>query len=197
MARREARGEVAYWETNSLDEHVALIARQVQRSVDDPGTRQLAVKLVSGRPDGTSQGRPYIEAWGKPYWMPQAQECAPQSAECESTLIWNFTVQNVRYVLDPDGYDLFSTLKHTLAVGGGDCDDMVITMAALHRALGFQHLRARIVSTRGQTWEHVYLMVGFPKSGPVKRWVSLDPTVKGATPGWEYGSSSHKVDFVL
>ena len=111
-----ARGEVAYWETNNLDEHVALIARQIQRSLDDPETRRLAVKLVSGRPDDERDNKLIVTAWGKPYFMPQVEACAPQSDECESTLLWNFLVQNVRYVLDPDGYDLFSTLKHTLAV---------------------------------------------------------------------------------
>jgi hypothetical protein len=198
MARREARGEVAYWETNNLDEHVALIARQVQRSLDDPETRRLAVKLVSGRPDGENAGRLLVDAWGKSYWMPQAEACAMQSDECESTLIWNFTVQNVRYVLDPDGYDLFSTLKHTLVAGGGDCDDMVIVMAALHRALGFRHIKARVVSTQGSHWEHVYLMVGFPKaSASPSKWTALDPTVKGARPGWEYQKASHRVDYTL
>lgn len=198
MARREARGDVAFWETNNLDEHVALIARQIQRSLDDPETRKLAVKIVSSRPDDERGGKLIVTAWGKPHYLPQIEACAPQSDECESTLLWNFLVQNVRYVLDPDGYDLFSTVKHTLAVGGGDCDDMVIVLAALHRALGFRNLRARVVSAKGEAWEHVYLMVGFPKaaSTPTK-WVALDPTVKGATPGWEYKGATHRVDYTL
>ena len=197
MARR-ARGEVAYWESNSLDEHVALIARQVNRSLDDPETRRLAVKIVSGRPDGESKGRLTVDAWGKTFWMPQVEACAPQNDECESTLLWNFVVLNVRYVLDPDGYDLFSTLKHTLLTGGGDCDDMVIALAALHRSLGWRSVRARVVSTKGSHWEHVYTMVGLPKANATPtRWVALDPTVKGAKPGWEYGSSTHRVDYDL
>jgi hypothetical protein len=197
MARRQARGEVAYWETNNLDEHVALIARQVQRSLDDAETRKLAVRLVSGRPDGVVNGKPVINAWGKRYWMPQTAECATQSAECEIVIIWNFVVQNVRYVLDPDGYDLFSTLRHTLEAGGGDCDDMVICLAALLRSLGFLDVRARVVSTNGKAWEHVYLMVGASKSKSGGKLVCLDPTVTGATPGWEYSQSSNRVDYRL
>lgn len=198
MARRTGRGsEVAYWETNNLDEHVALIARQVDRSLDDPETRKLAVKLVSGRPDGMKDGKPYVLAWGKPYWMPHVPPCATQSNECEITVCWNFVVLNVRYVLDPDGYDLFSTLKHTLESGGGDCDDMVIALAALLRALGFRDVRARVIATSATVWEHVYTMVRTMKGGTGGRLLALDPTVKGALPGWEYERSTHRVDYAL
>jgi hypothetical protein len=199
MARRTGGsrgGEVAYWESNNLDEHVALIARQVQRGLDDPETRRLAVKLVSGRADGERDGKPTVTAWGREYWMPRVDVCVQGNAECEVTVLWNFVVMNVRYVLDPDGYDLFATLKHTLEVGGGDCDDMVIALATLHRALGFANVRARVVSTNAQAWEHVYLMVGLPKTSP-SRFIALDPTVKGAKPGWEYPSSTNKVDYKL
>lgn len=202
MARRTggSGGEVAYWETNNLDEHVALIARQVERSLADPETRRLAVKLVSGRPDGMRDGKPYVLAWGRPYWMPHVPPCATRSDECEIITVWNFVVLNVRYVLDPDGYDLFSTTRYTLEAGGGDCDDMVIVLASLLRALGFRDVRARVVSTNSRAWEHVYAMVGLPKSNSVRgrgQLLALDPTVKGATPGWEYGGSTHKVDYRL
>jgi hypothetical protein len=181
MARREARGDVAYWETNNLDEHVALIARQIQRSLDDPETRKLAVKIVSSRPDDERGGKLIVTAWGKPHYLPQIEACAPQSDECESTLLWNFLVQNVRYVLDPDGYDLFSTVKHTLAVGGGDCDDMVIVLAALHRALGF---RNRALDRQKARW-----IAPAPPFGPSTVRLSLlashpyHPAVGRSTPG--------------
>lgn len=199
MARRIGRGEhgfgeVAYWETNNLDEHVALIARQVDRSLADPETRRLAVKLVSGRHDGERNGSPIVTAWGKDYWAPRVDACVQGNSECESTILWNFTVRNVRYVPDPEGYDLFSTLRHTLEAGGGDCDDMTIVLASLHKALGFS-CRARVVSTSSKSWEHVYPMVAVPRGG--SRFIALDPTVRGATPGWEYSKSTNKVDYTL
>lgn len=193
---RAGTGAVAFWETNSLDEHVALIARQVNRGLQDAETQKLAVKLISGRYDEMRDGKPVVIAWGKPYWMPQVPPCAQGNDECESTIFWNFVVLNIRYVLDPDGYDQFNTLRYTLEAGGGDCDDMVIALVTLHRAVGFVDCRGRVVSAGDSHWEHIYTMVGFPKARP-KRLVALDPTVQGATPGWEYQSAKKRVDFRL
>jgi hypothetical protein len=190
------------WETENLDEHVALIKRQVDRSLEDDETIQLARKIVSGNADGEERGRRFVRAWGKKLTLPPAQcpmrtpDTEEAVARCEMTAIWNFGVANVRYVEDPDGYDLFGTVRYILEAGAGDCDDSTILYAALHKAVGFRNVRARVVSTDGKFWEHVYVRIGVPKSR-ARELVALDPTVKGAVPGWEYPRSKTVRDFIL
>lgn len=76
------------------------------------------------------------------------------------------------------------------------CDDFVIALGSMHRMLGFEGLVARVVSTNAESWEHVYLLVGYPKRRP-KKWVALDPTVRGALPGWQYEKITTTQDFPL
>ena len=191
---------VAFWESDSLEEHVGLIRRQVRRSMADTELRQLALKVTANKPDDfverNGQRLAIVTAWGESFRLPTMSICGMKDAVCESQALWDFTVLNVRYILDPDGYDLFATGRYTLLAGAGDCDDMVILLAALHKLVGFSSTIARVVSSDGRFWEHVYLLVGFPKSRPT-RWVPLDPTVKGAVPGWEYKKIKATADFEL
>jgi hypothetical protein len=195
--------DVKMWETASLEEHVSLIAKQLHKSMRDPQLRQLAVKIVSGKADDhvydrrTEEEVPVAIAWGEAFRLPQIKVCDMNDATCESQALWDFYVMNVRYVLDPEGFDLFATAKYTLLAGGADCDDAVITLGALHQLIGFQNLQARVVSTNGRYWEHIYLMVGFPKVGKPKKWVPLDPTIAGAVPGWQYNKIKAYQDFQL
>lgn len=185
--------ETAYWDSADLDEHVALIKRQVVRSLRDGETTQLAARLVSGQFDYTHDRRSgrdvaVVKAWGKYYRAPESAICRPRDTACEINAIWDFLVMNVRYVEDPEGIDTFRTLRLTLEAGGGDCDDATIAFCALLRAVGYKCV-ARVISTDasgGRNWEHIYPMVGLPKAAP-KKFLPLDITVNGATPGWQYG----------
>jgi hypothetical protein len=118
---------VEYWESGNIDEHVELIRRQLEKSVRDPELRQLAVKIVSGKADDyridqrTGRHVPVAIAWDEAFRLPELSQCAMKDEACESQALWDFYVMNVRYVLDPDGYDLFATGKYTLLAGGGDC----------------------------------------------------------------------------
>ena len=194
--------EIVFWETDSLDEHVALIKRQLQRSVRDPELRKLVLKIISGRADDyiedpkTGQRIPIAVAWGEAFRLPLINACTMKDATCESQALWDFVVLNMRYVLDPDGADFFATAKYNLLANGGDCDDYVITLGAMHKLLGFSDVRARIVSTNGKRWEHIYLLVGLPKLNPTML-VPLDPTVKNVVPGWQYTRVSNFIDYKL
>lgn len=190
------------WHTSTLEEHVALIKRQVDRSLRDAETIQLARKVTGQKPDGWlrhSDGRlyPYVEAWGEKFVLPRADKpCAMRDARCEINAIWDFVVANVRYVYDPPDYDLFCTAEMTLKSGSADCDDDTILLASLLKAVGFEHVAARIVTQSGKSWEHVYAMVGLPKEHPTE-WVPLDPTVDGSVPGWQYEGVKDYRDFYL
>lgn len=89
-----------------------------------------------------------------------------------------------------------ANLRSVRTLGAGDCDDATILVVALHKAAGFRNCRARIVSTDGEYWAHVYGIVGMPRTQS-RELVAFDPTVKGAVPGWEYPRSRAVHDFIL
>lgn len=178
--------DIAFWETHSLDDHVGLMRRQVTRSLDDPETHRLARAVARG---GES-----VTAWGKRYRL--TKRTCPMSDECgDIAQVWNFAVLNVRYVRDPDDYDFFCTVKHTLEAGMGDCDDYTILIGALLKSLGFRDVRARVISVDGRRWAHVYNMVAAYRNGG--ELIALDPTVKDSVPGWEFEKAKKKRDFRL
>lgn len=84
--------------------------------------------------------------------------------------------------------------EHDVTVS--NCDDATILLATLAKGAGFRTARARVVSTGSDFWEHVYPMVGMPRTQSTKL-VALDPTVSGALPGWEYPRSKTLTDFLL
>lgn len=186
--------------TNGIDEHVGVIKEQLDKSLRDPETRRLAVQIVSDRYQLVNRGGreyPIVRAWGEEFRAPGGAACPPRDDRCEITKIWNFLVLNVRYVFDQTNVDQFATLKYTLSMGGGDCDDATIAFAALLGALGFK-VCARVISTTKapNQWVHIYPMVGLPKDNPTG-WVPLDITVSGAVPGWEYGEIAKYRDYVM
>lgn len=188
--------------TRDIDAHVALIQRQVERSLRDPETRQLAVKIVSGsfvwrKNPRTGSDEPHITAWGKTLYAPGGDVCQPKDAECELIKVWNFVLKNFRYVYDPDQIDTFTTVKYSLEAGGGDCDDATILFGSLLRAIGFQ-VRARVIATTDapSEWVHIYPLVGLPKDNPSK-WVPLDMTMKDYLPGDEYPQIAAYRDYQL
>lgn len=189
--------------TGDIDEHVAKIRYQVDKSLADGETRQLAVKIVSDawtwrRNPRTGQEEPYVEAWGRYFRVRNSPPCVPRDEQCEVTKIWDFVVTNCRYVYDPVNIDTFATVRESLIAGGGDCDDSTIMFDALLGAIGFP-MGARVIST-AQTpddWEHIYALVGMNTKDKPTVWVPLDPTVDGAVPGWEYDNIGRARDYLM
>lgn len=191
--------DVTFWRTGNIEGHMELCRRQVEKSLADPGLRQLAVRIVSRTYDyldGEAGRRPVVLGWEKYFWAPDAPVCAPKDDACELGDLWTFVVQNCRYVYDPDGTDLFATAKESLLQGGGDCDDSVIVFCALARAIGFTDCRARVVSMDGNEWEHTYPVIGCGKDNP-KMLIPLDCTVQGAEAGWEVPNAAAVRDFAM
>lgn len=189
-------------QSSTLDEHIALIRSVIRRSMRDPQARMLAVKIVSGSTDITSDPKTgkrieTVEAWGKNFRAPEGPTCPSRDDDCEVERIWDFLVLNVRYVYDAAEYDTFQTLRVTMETGGADCDDYTIAFATLLKHLGF-HVFARVISTKDapDQWVHIYPIVGIPKDNP-RKWVVLDATVDGFIPGDEYHDIAKKQDFQL
>lgn len=188
---------VAFFDSDDLAGHVSIIRRQAHRSMEDPVTGELARKIVQGRPDGFVEGLPVVQAWGLPYQL-AAGKPEPARTELEEIqAVWNFLVLNVSYMFDPPGFDMFSTVRILLEAGTGDCDDAVVYFGALLGLLGFK-VKARVISVGNVTWEHVYPLVALPRgAGRPTRWMSLDWTVRGALPGWEYEGARAVKDFPI
>lgn len=99
--------------------------------------------------------------------------CHARDYTCELKAIFQFTVQNVRYVRDIVGVDTFSAPLRTLQMGAEDCDGHATLNAALAMAIGYK-AKVRITSNRGITWDHIYCLVEVPKSS---RWIAIDTTL--------------------
>lgn len=190
-----------YWETNSIDEHIWVLKQQTIKSTRDPALILLCheIKKATATQGGTAVFRYKDRAWNVPLSLdsdPEIRRLRVVSSPFERRLIgnvWNFVVTAVTYVDDPDDADQFAVAAYTLTVGVGDCDDFTILFAAMFKILGAQ-VRARVVSTDGVYWSHVYPMV---KVKSAHDFIALDATVRNAFPGWEFPSSREVVDFNL
>lgn len=88
----------------------------------------------------------------------------------EVRALFSFVQNNIRYVRDITGYETLRTPEKTLEVGGGDCDDKSVLLAALLESIGHP-TRFVAIGFEPNTYHHVYVetLVG-------KQWVALDAT---------------------
>ncbi len=142
---------------SSLEDRVKILAKLVREGLTEARMRHLAVQLVAGCPD--------------------------RDEGCEIATIFWFVKANVRYTHDIHTIDTYQSAIRTLQFQGGDCDDHSVLLCTLLSELGFQ-TGFRVISTSGQTWEHIYALVGVPKRAP-NRVIPLDTTVPSSRPGWE------------
>lgn len=76
------------------------------------------------------------------------------------------------------------------------CDDIAIAFCALARSVGFGSCYARVISMSGESWEHVYPIIGCPKDNP-RVHIPFELTEAGMAPGTEVqGYKSHR-DFLM
>lgn len=177
--------------STTLAEHVWPIAELVQKGLADRTTYSLARKIAEGRPDTHIDGMPAVEAWGMYHYLPEEGAYEGQYWEAAIRRVWGFMVLNIGYAPDPASFELNMSLELSLDAGEGDCDDMVIALATLLKALDF-NVEGRVVSLDDEWYGHIYLRVFTPVG-----WMALDPTVRNALPGWEYPRPKAVVDFDL
>jgi transglutaminase-like putative cysteine protease len=148
-----------------INDRVQLIQDRVYKSIEkDPGTRELATKIIS--------------------------KCKSRDNMCEAQAIYDAVRARVRYIGDvapikfPDGavepIDFFQSARRTWEMGAGDCDDHVTLVASLLAVVGIP-ARLRVTApTRTADWGHIYPIAGFPVESP-KKWVALDTTLEAPT----------------
>lgn len=108
----------------------------------------------------------------------------PRDWRGEIGRLFEFVRDRITYRQDPVDAERVQDPVATLEIGSGDCDDLVVLLAALLGSLGYW---SRFVAqTRdGLQFDHVYLETETPRG-----WLALDPTADGhggvirAAPGW-------------
>ena len=107
-------------------------------------------------------------------------------------------VEIVRDIGTSPCYDI-STSDHYVYLPEADvtvsnCDDHTTLLCTMLSHLGFQ-TGFRVISTDGNSWEHIYALCGWPRNNPTSV-IPLDTTVEGKYPGWEatLGSNGKKKD---
>lgn len=160
----------------TIDQRLAGVMTQINKSVRDPYVRMVAAQIVSRRcrePNArTGDGGWCIDE--KDYWG-------------EVRAVFNWVRANVRYVRDIHRIDLFQQARRTIQTRSGDCDDYNILIAALLMTIGYP-VRSKTIQTKdSEDWNHIYLQVGLPPGNP-RVWKTLDASVPRPA-GWEAPSS--------
>jgi len=142
---------------------VRLVAQQVEASIRDPWTRAYASEVIKGHTQLAVAGGPSEEDQiGKIFWHIK---------------------HNVSYLQDPRGYEFIATVKHTIRIGSGDCDDATVAVASLLGSIGFA-TGARVISPDNSNW-HIYAVCMYDPMYKPSRYIVLDTTQKDSYPGWE------------
>lgn len=164
---RMAPARLTMKKVGSLDERINIMQGLVAQGRRDPNLRQLAAQLEQ-----------------------RCQAAHPSQRDgCVLATVFWFSKANARYTHDITGVDTYQTAVRTLQFRGGDCDDAAILLCSILAILLFS-VGFRVISTTGQSWEHVYALAGVPRGGPVQGVVPLDTTVPSSFPGWEPGKGS-------
>lgn len=149
-------------ENMSIEERIASIQRQVEKSIQDPEMRKLAMKITSG--------------------------CPERDGTCEAKAIYKWMKKHIRYTGDiaeikwsngkTEGVDLYQSARRTIELGGGDCDDATIVAETLLSSIGIT-ARSRVTAEEpGGEPGHIYPVALLPKFAPTYA-VALDTTLPG------------------
>jgi len=103
----------------------------------------------------------------------------------EVRAIQEWVQDNIHYVRDTYGSEVFQTPQRTLALGAGDCDDLSILTAAMLMSIGYR-VGIILIDSRGDgIISHAMAAVKLPQ--PVKpygtNWIPIE-TTKKVELGW-------------
>jgi len=148
----------------SIPDRLQLIAQQVDKSIQDPWTKEKAVAIITmdGTIPWTHGGFSEAEEIGRVFW---------------------YTKNNIGYVGDPSGIDYYPQARRTEQLGGEDCDGHTIYLSSILGSLGYT-TGAKVVSADGNSW-HIYNLTGLSTKHNPSEVIPLDTTQKPSVPGWE------------
>jgi hypothetical protein len=154
-----------------IDERMQALAYAVQLGLHDPWSHEWVARVVRGLPHGNKAGSDFAEV--------QA--------------VFEALKRNIRYTFHP-GMDRIQTLRKTLELGCGDCDNASVALATALSILNFQTAWVVMGASTPDVWDHIWAQVWLPRDVPVDspngRWVDLelvsgpDGTPDSAMVGW-------------
>lgn len=111
-------------------------------------------------------------------------EDLPQKAfRAEIQRIFEFVLNEIRYVQDSVDTELVHTPIQVLERGQGDCDDKAVLLHVLLASIGH---RSRFVAVgfERDVYQHVFVETLVHSRGGFPRWLALDATELGRPFGW-------------
>jgi len=123
-------------------------------------------------------GEMMIEGKNDPLVDEFAKEVKNVSGNLSDNLLWK-VANSVTYVKDIKEH--WQTPAETLKKSMGDCEDFTILLGAAALRLGIL-TRYKVVSTNGQTWDHIYPLLYEPSN---KKWYAADATLDNIRLGRE------------
>jgi hypothetical protein len=149
-------GDQAFFGVDSLDHRLKALAYAVQLGLHDPFSTEWVSRVVRDLPHSN----------------------IPGSDALEVDAIFDALKKSVRYTYHP-GMDRIQTLRRTLALGVGDCDNASVALATALKILNFDVCWV-IMGVEGHVADHIWAQVWMPRGVPVDspggRWVDLDLT---------------------
>tara|TARA_R110002012_G_scaffold91307_1_gene222430 strand:- start:465 stop:1160 length:696 start_codon:yes stop_codon:yes gene_type:complete len=125
----------------------------------------------------------------------QEAHVPPRQYKEQAEALLNWVQRNIYYVNEPN--ERLQDPLYTVKVGYGDCDDMVLLLAALFHSIRLDFRFVLSGRNKGKLsrwiegerepvgqWTHIYLMVGWPVFKPTT-WAFCEPTIPSAKLGWD------------
>jgi len=88
-----------------------------------------------------------------------AKSLVGNSTEQTCEKIFNYVIEHVKYIEDPNGVQWVKTPARLLADGSGDCKSMAIFIGSCLRCLGIQHVVRFVSYSQQKEATHVYIVV--------------------------------------
>jgi len=106
------------------------------------------------------------------------RNCPSKDFRCEVEAVWNWVVENIRFVRDINGVETLQKPARTIDLGVGDCDDHVTLISSLLESIGHPTRFVAVGFYPGE-FSHV-----FAETRIGERWIPLETTVPGVDIGW-------------
>jgi len=128
-----------------LDRKVSQLRVLISNAVQSPAIRNLAARVVKNKITDTDK----------------------------AIAIYDYIRNNIRYVREPKGQDIFQPPERTVATRLGDCEDHFALVSAIAKLAGMP-VKAKVISQDSITFTHIY-----PLLKVNGKWVPMDTTLGG------------------
>ena len=161
--------------TSSLHPVPNAIIRQTEVAPGAIGARQ-SLKIMRQIVQ-TYRTNPLIVAYARQIVNLAGIRARDYAAQAQA--VYNWIVQNIAFVRDPVGTDLYMTPDVILHTGAGDCDDLAILFATFMESLGHPAGFLAIREPGSPTYNHV---IAITRIG--SRWICADCSMPSAGLGY-------------